>query len=657
MKIVTLFYVFLISFATLFGSKDLKQANKAYKKANYIEAINSFEKHLQENEDVDMATRSKMASCYYILNDFESALKQYSVIGEANLKSEDLQTYGELLFLQGDYAKAKAIYSKPEIASKTNSVRMLENLRWLDEKKGDSSMVDVKKTGIKTFGQSFGSQYYKGGIIYSSSSNGQEIVDYRKAAKEDLKVDQKGYSFLNLFYSPLLKDGAIGQAVLFSETLVFDYHVGAVAFSPNYEDMYFTKVLKLTNKKDVLQIFGAKYSGGTWGQQRVMSFNGEDFSCAHPALSMTGDTLYFVSDKVGGKGGKDIWYVTKIGEKWTEPINMGATINTVNDELFPFVDHENTLYFASNGHPGYGGLDVFKITLEDENPVVENMGYGINTPYDDFAYVINPENTDDRLLSSNRGTKGKGDNIYKVTEPKIRVVEEQVTLVEPDSLANTVEFVSTVRNGLSGDPIPNANVRIEFVDQNRILLDAVTNSEGVFSSNLNTENVDEEEPLHIMVVVENEGFEPFSKMISAGEFFASKSVFEEINLMPVLKNEQIVTIPQDKLRFALNSDVLSYGAKSLLERWAEWLETHPTMRIRLNAHTDSQGNLDYNLRLSQSRADNAKMYLMQRGIAEDRIIARGYGERYIINHCIDGVDCSDEEHEVNRRIEIIVVED
>lgn len=651
MKIVTLFYVFLISFASLFGGKSIKQAEKAYKRSNYIEAIKSYEEHLAEKGDVDAGIRSKMASCYYFLNKYDSAMAQFKVIGEENLSVNDLAIYGDLAFKNGDFTKAKSIFSMPSIMSQSKSKQVLESIRWMEEKKEESSMKDVKKSPVKTYGQSFGTQYYKGGIVYSSSNSGNEILDYHKAKN----VDQKGFEFLNLYYSPVAEEGDLGQPVLFSETLVFDYHVGAVSFSKDFKKMYFTKVLKINEKKDVLQIFYAEYIAGTWGRQRSLNFNSETFSCAHPAVSISGDTLYYVSDKPGGIGGKDIYYSYKIGNGWSAPINMGSPVNSEGDELFPFVDKYNMLYFASDGHPGYGGLDVFRASLNVENSDIENMGFGINSAYDDFAYTIDPKDENSALLSSNRDSKGSSDNIYFVSE-SINIVRDDVEEVKEDSLIKIYDYVSAVRNGLSGAPITNANVRIEFVDSERVLLDAKTDEKGYFQTSIDTTGIDNEEPLHIMVVVENEGFEPFSKMISAGEFFANKGAYEEINLVPVLQHEQKVTIPQDRLQFALNSDVLSYEAKRLMERWFEYLNKHSETRIRLNAHTDSQGNLDYNLQLSQRRADNAKAYLMQKGVSEDRIIARGYGERYILNQCTDGVSCTDDEHEVNRRIEIIVVQ-
>ncbi len=649
MKIVTLFYVLLISFSSIFGGKSIKQAEKAYKRANYIEAIKAYEKYASETEDIDAGVRSKMASCYYFLNRYDSALVQYEKIGEDNLDVDDLAVYGELVFKKGEFSKAKSIFSQPSLVSKAKSKQVLESIRWMEEKKEESSMKHVKKSPIKTYGQSFGTQYYKGGVIYSSSNSGNEMLDYHNAKN----VDQKGFEFLNLYYSPLSQEGSLGQPVLFSESLVFDYHVGAVSFTRDYKKMYFTKVLKINDKKDVLQIFSAEYLAGSWSRQVSLNFNSEDYSCAHPAISITGDTIYYVSDKDGGIGGKDIYFSYKIGTGWSAPINLGKPINTSGDELFPFVDKYNMLYFASDGHPGYGGLDVFKASLNGEITDVENMGFGINSAYDDFAYTVDPENEDKALLSSSRDSKGTSDNIYFVSE-KINIVRDDVVVVDTSKI---YDYASTVRNGLSGAPITNAKVRIEFVDSERVLLDTKTDGKGYFKTAIDTSGIDHDEPLHIMVVVENEGFEPYSKMLSAGEFFESKGVYEEINLMPVLAHEQKVTIPQDRLRFALDSDVLSYEAKRLMERWFEYLSMHPTTRIRLNAHTDSQGNLDYNLQLSQRRADNAKAYLMQKGIREDRIIARGYGERYIINHCVDGVSCSDEEHEVNRRIEIIVVQD
>lgn len=657
MKASFLIYTFLISLSFLFGNKNLRQADKAYKQENFSKAIILYEQYKteQEGDKVEPETAVKMANCYYFLNDYEKAKKHFDLAGESNLEGNNRATYGKLLFLQGDYDKAET-YLNTEQASGSSDLYM-ERINWMKTKTADTSLYEIKQTDINTFGQSFGVQYYEGGIVFSSSNNNTNVLDYRSNLNSEKPVDLKGLEFLNLYYSPVINNGGIGSPVLFSENLKFDYHVGAVTFSSDKNKMYYTRVVKLPKEQTVLKIYEAKYVSGMWHAGYPLNFNSDAFNNAHPALSTSGDTLFFVSDRPGGKGGKDIWFSRKSGSYWLQPQNLAA-VNTANDELFPYVAADNTFYFASNGYSGYGGLDVYKTNLKDKDAEITNLKYGINTRFDDFAFIVNPENLKEGYLSSNRSTGGRYDNIFR-----IKLMEESkkdsVQLVITDSLImldSMTRIISIVANALSGDPI--AEALVVYTDQmdNSLLYEGLTDQDGKAEFEVEEDRITPDSDIKLAVRAKGK-FEPFEKHIKGRDLTEDTASFTEINLVPIIEETQTITIPENKLKFALNSYTLSYDAKKILERWYQYLNANQNIRIRLNAHTDSQGDLDYNLELSQKRADSAKSYLTQRGINSGRIVARGYGERYILNHCKDGVDCSDAEHKENRRIEIIVIVD
>ncbi|MFB6320104.1 OmpA family protein [Saccharicrinis sp. FJH54] len=662
MKTGSLIYIFLISFSFLFGNKDLKQADKAYKQQNYSKAVILYEKYKSEEEGqrVDPETSIRMANCYYFLNDFEKAKKNYELAGETNLKGEDRITYGKLLFLQGDYDKALTFFRTDSETDVPD--HYTEQVNWMKNRTNDTSSYTVKKTDINTFGQSFGVQYYQGGIVFSSSSSNANVLDYHSNLNSEKEVDLKGLEFLNLYYSPVINNGELGRPVLFSENLKSDYHIGAVTFSPDYKTMYYTKVIKLPQEQTVLKIYKAEYKSGMWRQIGPLPFNNDNtYNCAHPALSITGDTLYFVSDKPGGKGGKDIYFSRRSGSYWLAPQNLTA-VNSAGDELFPFVSSDNIFYFASNGYPGYGGLDVFKVDLKSKDKEITNMKYGINSRFDDFAYILNPENTKEGYLSSNRTTGGRYDNIYRIAFEEPKEIVEDTAKTEPVDTVPAVEenpFVDMdiqVSNALSGVPIADVLVALTDETDNSLLFEGTTDQLGKTGFKVEKALIDPTTDIHVSARAQGK-FEPYERTLKGEDFINLNSAYTDINIIPIIEETQTITIPQNKLKFALNSYELSYDAKKILERWYEYLKSKPNIRLRLNAHTDSQGDLDYNLALSQKRADNAKAYLVQRGINPNRIVARGYGERYILNHCKDGVDCTDAEHEVNRRIEIIVIVD
>lgn len=668
MKIGGLFYIMLISLSVLFGGKTLKQANKAYKQKAYRQAIVLFEEYTKgEGKEVpahEIAT--KMGHCYFFLNDFPKAKEYFEMAGTDKLKGDDLAAYIRLLVLQGDVKRAATLINNdPE----NDAIKRLgSQLKWNEEKKQDTSLYKVFRTDINTFGQSFGVQYYRGGVVFSSSSSDINQLDYRPAQKEQKDaVDQKGFTFLNLFYSPLINEGEIGKPVLFSESLKFQFHVGAVSFSPDQKTMYYTKVVKIGDD-NVLKIFSATLTGGVWQGERMLNFNSNLYSCAHPAVSVSGDTLYFVSDMPNGKGGKDIYFSRKMGNLWSLPVNM-SLVNTPGDEVFPYISKNNVLYFSSDFHPGYGGLDVFKCDVKSASKEIINLGFGVNSRFDDFAFVLNPETDKEGFLSSNRTTGGRFDDIFRIKfetpAPQlvqldtIAVEEEDLTLDFTDIqpvLTPLLEIECFASNGLSGEPLANVLVVIRDELDNSLIFEGITDKDGKTGFKIDPDLINPYSDIRISAVTST-GFEKYERVQSGEALRTRHSSFTDIQIMPVIEKTQTITIPQNKLNFALGSYTLSYDAKKILERWYEYLKDRENVRLRLNAHTDAQGDQEFNLKLSQRRAESAKEYLVQRGINPDRIIARGYGERYVLNHCKDGVKCSDAEHEVNRRLEIMIIVD
>jgi outer membrane protein OmpA-like peptidoglycan-associated protein len=668
MKISGLLYIILFSFSVLFGGKTLKQANKAYKQQAYRQAIVLYEEYAKgEGKEVPVPEiATKMGHCYFFLNDFLKAKEYFEMAGTDKLKGDDLAAYIRLLVLQGDFKNAAIfINNDPENAG---IKRLSEQLTRLDEKKQDTSLYKVLRTDINTFGQSFGVQYYRGGVVFSSSSSDVNQLDYRPVEKEQKDaVDQKGFTFLNLFYSPLINDGELGKPVLFSESLKFQFHVGAVSFSPDKKTMYYTKAVK-AGDDNVLKIFSASLVGGAWQGERMLNFNSNLYSCAHPAVSVTGDTLFFVSDMPNGKGGKDIYFSRRMGNLWSLPVNF-SLVNTPGDEVFPFVSNNNVLYFSSDFHPGYGGLDVFKCDYKSDNKDIINLGFGVNSRFDDFAFVLNPDSDKEGFLSSNRSTGGRYDDIFrlKFETPAPQIVQVDTMVLEDEELSldfadiqpvltPLLEIECQASNGLSGEPLANVLIIIRDELDNSLIFEGITDKDGKSGFKIDPDLINPYSDIRISAVAKS-GFEKYER-VQSGEALRSKhSSFTDIQIMPVIEKTQTITIPQNKLNFALGSAALSYEAKKVLERWYEYMKDKDNVRLRLNAHTDAQGDNDFNLGLSQRRADAAKEYLVQRGIDGDKIIARGYGERYILNHCKDGVRCSDAEHEVNRRLEIMIIVD
>lgn len=668
--------IFLLAFTTTLVSAQgvIKEADRAMEVGNYRAAATLIESYVDKGGAIKDPIKLKLAKAYVNINQFEKANKIYGEVNLALISGEDAYLYGKTLQHFADYDQAIEMLNNSAKQGYGDSIKIanaIEACDWSKRHLDEPVKAILKKSNIRTFGQSFGITYFKGGVVYSSSGQEQEIVDYNVPGINDKSVDQLGLSFLNLFYSPLDKEIQVGKPVLFSEELKFDYHVGACAFQPDYKFMYYTKSVKIGSDEDVLKIFRAEFDGVSWGKEVELSFNNDAYNCAHPALSVTGDTLYFISDMPGGEGGKDIYMTVKIADDWSDAINLGSDINTAGDEMFPTIGSDGTFCFSSDFHPGFGGLDIFKATLNaDGSYTITNMMMPINSSFDDFAYVINPEDPEVGFVSSNREEKGKRDYIYNLEKIKDEPVAEKGSKAgtknssSSDSLMAANETAASypyklstvVKNALSGEDLAGAMVLISVQGTSEIVGRGTTGADGTVDINYadNKGMLIGENPIQI-VATKGEDFEPYVKLLTKERFLTLTADNYDIRLTPVFKEkETIVTLRDEKFTFAFDSYILGYNAKQILEDWREFLINNPDTRIRLNAHTDSRGSLDYNLDLSQKRAESARSYLIQRGISPKRIIPRGYGERYLLNDCKDDVECSEAEHEVNRRVEIII---
>lgn len=676
MKPYLLTFILVFSFAFVNAQGVIKEADRAMEAGNFRAAATLIESYVDKGGAIKDPIKLKLAKAYVNINQFEKANKIYEEVNLVLAAPEDTYLYGRTLQHFAVYDQAIEQFNSAEKQGYGDSLivrNAIESCLWAKEHMDEPVKATLKKSNIRTFGQSFGITYYKDGVVYSSSGQEQEIVDYNVPGINDKSVDQLGLSFLNIFYSPLDKEVQVGKPVLFSEQLQFDYHVGACAFQPDYKFMYYTKSVKIGSDEDILKIFRAEFDSVSWGNEVELSFNNESYNCAHPALSLSGDTLYFISDMPGGEGGKDIYMAIKIADDWSDAINLGSEINTIGDEMFPTISVDGTFCFSSNYHLGFGGLDIFKAELKsDGSYTITNMMMPINSSFDDFAYVLNPEDSDVGFVSSNREEKGKRDYIYNMEKIKEAPVADKSgkagskegasegagdLATAGDDIAKYPFKLSTiVKNALSGEDLAGALVLISVQGTADIVGRGTTGSDGLVNIDYvaNKSMLMDENPIQI-VATKGEDFEPYVKLLSKERFLSLTTDNYDIRLTPIIKEkETIVTLRDEKFTFTFDSYILGYNAKQILEDWREFLLNNPDTRIRLNAHTDSRGSLDYNLELSQKRAESARSYLIQRGISPKRIIPRGYGERYLLNVCKDDVDCSESEHEANRRVEIII---
>jgi hypothetical protein len=670
LKCYTILFFVFIAFAAVGQKVDLKKADAFYSRGEYFKALEIYKQAERARLPLDIETKKRIARSYYYRNDIDNAFEKFTEIMD-DLTGHDVFLYANTNHRFGFYEGAIEWYEKAIKAGENPIVinELIKGCKWA-EANSDFLPLLVNPSTLLTFGQSFGIQYYRDGVVYSSALEG-------KAGKN---VDKQGMSFLNLYYSDI-QNGEIQEGKrLFSENLVFPFHVGAISFTSDYNTMYFTRSVLVKNR-DVLKIFSVQYDGKQWGKPVELPINSNDYDCAMPAVSPDDKFLYFVSNKKGGQGGKDL-YVAEIkrGNSFGEVRNLGPNVNTFGDEVFPVVSKENVLYFSSDGHYGFGGLDIFSAEfVNGEWQNVKNMLLPYNSNYDDFGYVIDPKDISRGFLSSNRAGDRTNDVIFyvrppikseeKVDDTEIRTVaglenlrkddvveqpkDEPVVVVEPATVDALSKFPthlgSLLTSTFNGSAVDGARIVVRDPATGRIIGEVVSDASGRFNIAIGDEYRKEDMEFEVEISKGND-FKPKKVIVSIHEFEDFRK--SGIALTPIF-NDVVLDDMSEMVIPYVDNEITSDGYL-VLDRLAAYLLSNPRVVVKLNGHTEARGNRFINLTISQQVAEKAEMYLKSKGVPDENMIPRGYAERYLINKCKRGKICSDAEHLQNRRVEVVV---
>ncbi|MFV8363684.1 OmpA family protein, partial [Flavobacterium sp. ZT3P35] len=381
---------------------------------------------------------------------------------------------------------------------------------------------------------------------------------------------------------------------------------------------------------------------GKWVNVQELPFNSNEYSVAHPALSVDEKTLYFASDMPGTKGLSDLFKVSiNANDTYGTPENLGLPINTESRETFPFISQDNKMYFASDGHPGLGGLDVFVMDLSSKTPgiTIENLGTPINSTQDDFSFVIDAENKKGFVTSNREGGLGS-DDIYRFNKFPVLVCAQALQGVIKDQDTGLVL----------------ANAKVSLFDSNfNLIKESTTASSGDYTFEvecgetyyLRGEKPEYETKENKLVIAKVSGvtqgplaLEPRKKAIEVGTDLAK-------------------TLDIPILYFDLDKSVIRKDAAFELEKVLAVLQEYPKMTIDIRSHTDCRQTVAYNQALSDRRAKATKAWLIKNGIAANRLTAKGYGESQLVNDCgcepTNQSNCTEAQHQANRRSEFIVV--
>lgn len=637
-------YFFLIALGFVFNVASAQEqpglaqrADQLYKQYKYANAASIYLK-LVDVKKPKLTDLERLADCYQKMNNYEAAENWYArVIQSPESKVENLIRYGAVLKSNFRYAEAKKVLE--QYAAKSGDSKKVVN----DILGCDSAQIWMKKpTGhkirneemINTANADF-SAFPIGDLVYYAAEPDGKGKTYGWTGNSFLKVYTATRSFNNELSASRQADININN-----ET----YHVGPVSSNRAGDILYLTRTYPGKNgemSKDAgktykthnLELFILKKVNGVWQAPQPFAYNDvKKYSIGHATLSNDEKTLYFVSDMPGGQGGTDIWYsLLNADGSWGTPMNAGNIINTNGNEMFPFLSADGKLFYSTNGLPGMGGLDVFSsIGKQNQWDKPQNLRYPINSPGDDFAFIANEQLTAGYLSSNRKGGKGS-DDIYSFsyTKPKIILALSGITFNK-----KTNEKLSEVAVAL-------------YSGGREIIAKQVSKTDGRFFFEL-------EEASDYSVLGFKTGFYADSASLTTRGIVKSDTLSVSLYLNPLFEKGKILAL--DNIHYDFDKDNIRADAAKILDELVRTMRDNPTLKIELGSHTDSRGADVYNLDLSQRRARSVVNYLVSRGIARDRMVAKGYGESKLLNKCSNGVKCSAAEHQANRRTEFTILE-
>ena len=685
--------------------KPFVKGEKLYNQFRYSEAIPYLEKSYKQNSNPDALVL--LAYSYLKVRDYTNAISYFRVLAfDRKANPEYYLEYGKLLKNQGLYREAKPWFIQ-YLRRNPSNMEVRELLRscdmtpeWLNNPEG----YGVEPWQYNTAYMEFCPVHYQDQLVFTSN----RIRD----------VDGGKYGWDNLPYLKLMSVAdSGGNPAPFVLRNSARFHVGPAVFEQSGRRMYFTRNhvengRAITDENGVtrLMILYIDKVDGKWTKPVQVNFNSKEYSVGHPCLSRDGNTLYFASDMPGGQGGTDIWMARKIGEhEWAEPENLGPKVNSPGNELFPSLFGDTLLSFSSDYHPGLGGLDIFiSQYMRGSWSAPQNLGYPVNSFQDDFGFVFNADGNSGFLASNRKGGKGF-DDIYTFRKIKVCV---SITVMDSNTynlipkavvrITNGYQFTEELMTGADGKvhlcvPIDNrfritaerkgyAPKRFAFSsvglyeDKDTMLLAELVpgkwvNFSGVVINDANDSLIDGA----LIKIHGSDGFSEitssnalgyFDLAIDAGETYeleATKEGFllhKEKFVMPdsqVVKEVRLRTseinqkIKLRNIYYDLNSSVIREDAAVVLDTLVKIMLDNPYLQIEIGSHTDSRASGEYNRQLSLERAKAVIEYLRSKGIDPYRISYTYYGETQLIAPCPDGVDCPEEQHQLNRRTEFKIL--
>jgi outer membrane protein OmpA-like peptidoglycan-associated protein len=621
----------------------IKSGDKAVDNLSYSRAVEKYEKALNgqpENTDLKL----KLANAHRLQNNSVEAEKYYQEVADSiGLPVEEQLHFAQTLMKNTKYEEAKSYLQSylKENPTDVLATDLLASIDGINELKEDTSAYILTDMPLDFLVSMYGPTKYGNGIVFSGET---EIISAKSANP------WTGYSFLDIFYVEKDTDGNWEIPEAFGNKLNGPFHDGSATFNKEQDMIIYTRSAMRNEKKRLLNennenqffLYMSKKEDGEWTEPTKLPFNNVDYSIGHPSLSADGKTLYFSSDMPGGYGGSDLYKSAYDGSSWSQPVNLGSSINTPGNEVFPYVDKSDKLYFSSEGHRTLGGLDVFvseQVAGVWSSPI--NLAYPLNSSRDDFAILVNEDDTTGYVSSNRSGV----DMIYEYVRIPAIFVLKGIAKKKADNLPID-EVAITLVNLTDGDTAIYT-----------------TDKTGSFRFSLLPEK-------KYKVIGEKPGYFTLSEEFETDRSRIEKDITLSFEIDEIVASEQGTGSgnPKDgsataakvyeigEIYYDYDKSDISASAQPSLDKLAKLLKDNPTVKIEIQSHADARGGDAYNMNLSNRRAQSVVNYLVKKGVSKANLSSKGFGESQPVNKCIDGMECTEAEHQENRRSEFIVVE-
>ncbi|QWX84307.1 OmpA family protein [Cellulophaga sp. HaHaR_3_176] len=629
----------LLFFQSQFSIAQLgiqKKADYYFSQFSYIKAIGEYEKMVEDDRNTQYA-HQQLAECYLLIRDFKKSIPHFeAVINDPMLPPDYYFKYGMALYSDGQRKEAEKWLKKYRKFNKNDSRvdRFLKDGNLASIVFNSRQRYDVESVSFNSSESDFGVFIDKDNLYFASSridNSNKDVYGWNEEPWLDIYQVKEN----NPMSVPKKIEGDINTK----------FHESSITFSTNHKDstiVYFTrnnyydKKEGYGSKKEInLKIYRAALIDGEWKVNANLKINSDYFSTGHPTVNKARTRIYYTSDRPGGYGGTDIYYsaIHERGGIIGNPVNLGPKVNTEGNEMFPFLNEEGKLFFSSDGHVGFGQLDVYSTISNQEDEIVDviNLGTPINSSSDDFGYFGHANGIDGYISSNRDGGKG-GDDIYKF------------------KFTPSLDLEGYVHDGINNQPLDSVVIKLFDQTTNTFVTQTTTDKNGYYRMPVNRK------ANYMMEAVRRTHPHKNIFFTTSKVKNSEKIIREDFTLDPILDLKTLANLK--KIYFDFNkSDIRPDAALELDKVVKVMTETYPDLIIKLEAHTDPVGSDRYNDALSESRAKSSYEYLIAHGVSKDHIQSyKGYGKRRTINKCTSKQDCTPEELELNRRTEFPIIQ-